>query len=241
MAVNGAITPTPTLCTPRLCMDSVPEISGPGHPPASGEAKQLVVLLHGWGADGNDLIGLAPGWANLLPGARFVSPHAPYVCDENPLGRQWFSFRDRDPRTIAEGAAQAAPIINRFLDDALAAVGLGERQLALVGFSQGAMLALYVALRRPEACAAVVGYSGMVVGGESLAVELRSKPPVLLVHGDADPLVPFESLGQAVEALGKVGVSVRWYAARGVGHAIDPDGIALGGDFLRDAFGGSNT
>ncbi len=218
-------------------MDALPEISGPEHPPASGEAKQLVVMLHGWGADGNDLIGLAPGWAARLPGARFVSPHAPYVCDENPAGRQWFSFRDRDPATVERDAADAAGIINAFLDEALAASGLDDRRLALVGFSQGAMLALYVALRRPAACAAVVSYSGMLVGGDSLAAELKSKPPVLLVHGDADPMVPFESLAQAVGALGALGVAVRWHAARGVGHGIDPEGLALGGDFLRDAFG----
>ncbi len=217
-------------------MDARPEISGPEHPPASGEAKQLVVFLHGWGADGNDLIGLAPGWAARLPGARFVSPHAPYVCDENPAGRQWFGFRDRDPATVERGAADAARIIDRFLDQALAASGLDDRQLALVGFSQGAMLALYVALRRPAACAAVVGYSGMLIGGATLAAELKSKPPVLLVHGDADPLVPFESLAQAVGALGALGVAVRWHAARGVGHGIDPEGLSLGGDFLRDAF-----
>ncbi len=218
-------------------MDALPEISGPEHPPASGEAKQLVVMLHGWGADGDDLIGLAPGWAARLPGARFISPHAPYVCDENPAGRQWFSFRDRDPATVERDAADAARIIDRFLDEALAASGLDDRRLALVGFSQGAMLALYVALRRPAACAAVVSYSGMLVGGDSLAAELKSKPPVLLVHGDADPLVPFESLAEAVGALGALGVAVRWHAARGVGHGIDPEGLALGGDFLRDVFG----
>ncbi|MFQ5784428.1 MAG: alpha/beta hydrolase [Alphaproteobacteria bacterium] len=220
-------------------MERLPEISGPARPPASGGAADaLVVLLHGWGADGGDLIGLAPEWARALPGARFVSPHAPYVCDENPMGRQWFGFRDRDPAVIAAGAAGAAAIIDRFLDDALADAGLVADRLALVGFSQGAMMALYVALRRARACAAVVGYSGALIGAETLANDLRSRPPVLLAHGDADPVVPFESLGAAVAALGAHQIPVRWHVARGVGHGIDAEGLALGGEFLRNALRG---
>ncbi|MFQ5958778.1 MAG: alpha/beta hydrolase [Alphaproteobacteria bacterium] len=220
-------------------MDAVPEISGPVQAPASGGApRALVVLLHGWGADGNDLIGLAPSWARLVPGARFVSPHAPYPCDENPMGRQWFSFRDRDPRAVAEGAAHAGRIIDAFVDAELAATGLGDERLALVGFSQGAMMALYVALRRERTCAAVIGYSGALIGGDTLPAELRAKPPVFLAHGDADPMVPFESLAAAVEALGALEVPVRWHVARGVGHGIDGHGLAIGGDFLVNALGG---
>ena len=219
-------------------MDPLPEISGPVRPPAAGGAPgALVVLLHGWGADGNDLIGLAPEWARLVPGARFVSPHAPYPCDENPMGRQWFSFADRDPRAIAEGAEHAGRTIDAFVDAELAAAGLGDERLVLVGFSQGAMMALYVALRRERTCAAVIGYSGALIGGETLPAELRVKPPVFLAHGDADPMVPFDSLATAVEALGALGVAVRWHAARGVGHAIDAEGIALGGEFMVNALG----
>ncbi len=110
--------------------------------------------------------------------------------------------------------------------------------MALVGFSQGAMVALYVALRRPAPCAAVLSYAGALLGGESLADELRAKPPVLLVHGDADPIVPYESLAAAVQTLGALGVPVRWHTARGVGHGIDPDSLALGGDFLAGALRG---
>lgn len=218
-------------------MDELPRISGPERPPAAGgEARELVVFLHGWGADGGDLIGLAAEWGRLLPGARFVSPHAPYACDENPAGRQWFSFRNKDPGAIADGAARAAPIIDRFLDDELERLNLGDGRLALAGFSQGAMLALYVALRRARPCAAVIGYSGALVGVETLASELRAKPPVLLVHGDADPLIPFASLAAAVEGLGAHGVPVRWHVARRVGHGIDAEGLALGAEFLAQAF-----
>ncbi len=220
-------------------MNAPPELSGPSLAPASGGAgRQLVVVLHGWGADGNDLIGLGRTWARLLPGARFVAPHAPEPCDENPAGRQWFAFRGREPSEIAHGAARAGAIIDRFLDAELARLGLGDEQMALAGFSQGAMMALYVALRRARACAAVVGYSGRLIGAESLAGELRSRPPVFLAHGDADPLVPFESLAAAVEALGGLDVPVRWHAAHGVGHGIDPESLDLGGDFLAAALRG---
>ncbi len=220
-------------------MDAPPKISGPGRPPASGgPARQLVVFLHGWGSDGNDLIALAADWARRLPNARFVAPHAPDPCEQNPAGRQWFSLTDRDPRAVGQGAARAAGIIDRFLDDELARLGLSDARLALVGFSQGTMMALHVALRRARACAAVVGYSGALVGGETLAAELRSRPPVFLAHGDADERIPFESLSAAVAELGRLDVPVRWHVARGVGHGIDAESLALGGDFLADALGG---
>ncbi len=220
-------------------MSRLPEISGPSQPPASGDTPDaLVVFLHGWGADGKDLIGLAPNLAPLLPGAHFVSPNAPYSCDDNPFGRQWFSLRDRDPSILERGAVRARAIIDRFLDDELARLGLGDDRLALVGFSQGTMMALYVALRREKACAAVVGFSGALIGAESLATELRAKPPVFLAHGDADPMVPFDSLATAVETLGAAGLTVSWHVARGVGHGIDPESLSRGSDCLVRALRG---
>ncbi len=220
-------------------MESPTKLSGPDQPPASGgPAHQLVVLLHGWGSDGNDLIGLAPEWARRLPDARFVAPHAPDPCEQNPAGRQWFSLTDRDQRAVGQGAARAAATIDAFLDDELARLALSDERLALVGFSQGTMMALHVALRRARACAAVIGYSGALVGAETLAGELRSRPPVFLAHGDADEMIPFSSLAATVEALGALEVPVRWHAAPGVGHGIDPESLALGGDFLAEALAG---
>jgi phospholipase/carboxylesterase len=213
------------------------ELSGPSHPPAAGgKPKRLVVLLHGYGSNGDDLIALAPHWARLLPDAEFLSPHAPFPCDMGGFGHQWFAFADRDQQAILAGARAAAAILDAFLDEALARRGLGGSDLALTGFSQGAMMALFVALRRAEAVAAVVGYSGSLVGAPALAGEIRSRPPVLLVHGDADPVVPYQELARAEAALKAAGVPVTTETRRGLPHSIDEQGLMLGGRFLQQAF-----
>ena len=218
-------------------MKKLPTLSGPElAPKQGGDARQLVVFLHGWGADGNDLIGLAEPWSEVLPHAHFMSPHAPDVCDVNPAGRQWFSFMDRDADEITSAAVEAAVIVNRFIDHNLGRRGLTDGQLALVGFSQGAMMALYIALRRTKPCAGVVSYSGALIGAETLAGEIRSRPPMLLAHGDADQVVPFASLGAASQMLGSHDVSVRLHAGRGLGHGIDGPGLELGGEFLAEVF-----
>ena len=144
-------------------------LDGPGFGPAAGgRARSLVVLLHGLGADGHDLIQLAPHWAELLPSTAFVSPHAPFPCDMAPYGRQWFSLQDRDPHRIRSGVAAAAPILDAFLDATLVAHRLDDSALALVGFSQGTMMSLHVAPRRARAIAGVVGFSGALVGAEDI-------------------------------------------------------------------------
>ncbi|HXZ01107.1 MAG TPA: prolyl oligopeptidase family serine peptidase [Stellaceae bacterium] len=216
----------------------LPNLSGPSRPPASGgKPRQLVVLLHGLGADGNDLIGLAPAWAPLLPDAAFLSPHAPYPCDMAPFGRQWFSLQDLSPAAILAGVRAAAPMLDAFIDQSLAALGLADRALALVGFSQGTMMSLYVGLRRAQPCAGILGYSGALVGADRLAQEIRARPPVLLVHGDADEVVPPQALPAAKAALAAAGVAVEAVTCPGLGHGIDQAGLTRGGDFLRRAFG----
>lgn len=208
-------------------------LDGPGFGPAAGgRARSLVVLLHGLGADGNDLIDLAPLWAESLPTTAFVAPHAPFPCDMAPFGRQWFSLQDRDPHRIRSGVAAAAPILDAFLDATLESHGLDDSALALVGFSQGTMMSLFVAPRRTRAIAGVVGFSGALIGGEDLAQEVRARPPVLLVHGDADPVVPFAAMGAARSALAAAGIEVAAERRPGLAHAIDPHGLGLAGDFL---------
>ena len=219
-------------------MSDVPKLDGPVQPPAGGgPARALVVLLHGWGADGEDLVGLAAAWSRFMPEARFVVPHAPYTCDQNPMGRQWFGFTDASAEQIAAGAANARGIIDRFVDDELAGLGLADERLVLAGFSQGAMMALHVALRRAACCAAVVSYSGALIDGAALTGEIRARPPVLLAHGDADTVVPFRSLDAAATALAALDVPVRSHVARGIGHGIDDAGVILGGEFIAEALG----
>ncbi|HWG78146.1 MAG TPA: prolyl oligopeptidase family serine peptidase [Stellaceae bacterium] len=215
-------------------MGLLPTLSGPVRKPAlGGKPKQLVVLLHGVGADGNDLIGLAPYWAPALPDAEFVSPDAPFPCDMAPYGRQWFSLQNRSADAILAGVRAAAPILDAFLDDALAQRGLDASKLALVGFSQGTMMSLYVGPRRAKALAGIVGYSGALIGADTLAEDIRSRPPVLLVHGDADQIVPPQAFPLAVAGLKAAGVAVEELICPGVGHSIDEAGLRRGGDFLR--------
>ncbi len=214
----------------------MPLLSGPSFPPqAGGPPRQLVVLLHGVGADGQDLIGLAPALARHLPHAAFAAPDAPFPCDLAPYGRQWFSLQDRRPAALLPGLDAAAPLLDAFLDGLLEAHRLEDSRLALVGFSQGAMLALHAAPRRPRAMAAVLGYSGALVGGERLAAEARSKPPTMLIHGTEDDVVPFAALAAAISALRAAGFPVRSLRRHGLGHAIDAEGVQAGGRFLESA------
>ena len=206
-------------------MSGLFELDGPRLAAKAGEARALVILLHGLGADGNDLIGLAPHFAAAVPEAAFVSPHAPFPCDMAPFGRQWFSLQVRDPAAILGGVRAAAGHLEAFIERELEAHGLSEDRLALVGFSQGSMMALHVALRRAEPCAAVIAYSGMLVDGENLGAEIASRPPVLLVHGEADEVVGFPAMGAAEAALEANGVAVTALARPGLGHGIDEAGI----------------
>jgi phospholipase/carboxylesterase len=218
----------------------MPALSGPSRPPAScGRPSRLVILLHGLGADGNDLIGLAPYLAPLLPTAEFLAPNAPFPCDMAPYGYQWFSAQDRSAATVLAGVRAAAPVLQAFIDDALATRGLDDSDLALVGFSQGTMMSLFVGLRRAKPVAGIVGFSGRLLAPDLLANELRSRPRTLLVHGTEDPLVPYESLGAAEAALKDAAVPVEALTCDGIGHSIDENGLRRGGAFLKDVLYGT--
>ena len=220
------------------------ELDGPRLNPRSSAARQLVVFLHGYGADGNDLIDIGRAWQQYLPQAAFASPHAPEPCGQAPVGRQWFPLTFRDPNERWAGVNKAAPVLERFLDAELARHQLPPSALALVGFSQGTMMALHVGLRRATAPAAIVGYSGLLVTPpegeiEAFAAEIRSRPPVLLVHGDSDDLIPVQALFQAAQGLSALGLSVEWHISPGIGHGIDAEGLRHGGEFLARRFAAS--
>lgn len=215
-------------------MSQTTTLSGPEQKAKSGKAEQLVILLHGLGADGDDLFGLVPYFADNLPNAHFISPNAPFPCDMAPYGRQWFSLMVREENTILEGLRNAEPILNNFINDKLSELGLEDKDLILIGFSQGTMLALHTALRREKPIGAVIGYSGALVASHTLKEELKSRPPICLVHGEADEVVPFDAFSQAISVLQKLGVEVHGYSREELGHGIDPAGMQIGNKFLAD-------
>jgi phospholipase/carboxylesterase len=200
-----------------------------------------VVLCHGVGADGHDLIDLAPHWAAALPHAAFAAPDAPEPYDQAPFGRQWFSLADRTPARLAAGAAVAAGALGRFIDAELLRLQLPASAYALVGFSQGAMTALHAGLRRAVPPRAILAYSGALlapegIAGPGIADSGASLPPVLLVHGEADEVVPAERSRQAAAALRAAGVAVDTLFCPRLGHGIDDAGLSAGALFLQKAF-----
>lgn len=217
-------------------------IDGPRLMPRSGRVRRLVVFLHGYGANGDDLIDIGREWQGWLPDTAFVSPHAPEACPMSAGGRQWFALTFRDPGERWRGVNQAAPALDAFLDAELARHGLGAEGLALVGFSQGTMMALHVGLRRMAAPAAIVGYSGILVTppGSTEPEPLPqgvAVPPVLLVHGEADEVIPVDGLFHSAETLAATGVAAQWHLSPRTGHGIDAGGLRHGGLFLSSAFG----
>ncbi len=220
-------------------MSNLQRLDGPRITPLhGGPAQQLVVLLHGYGADGGDLIGLGRQWQRYLPNAAFASPNAPEFCKNPPVGYQWFDLDVglTGADDLLAGARAAAPVLNAFIDQELAALNLEATQLALVGFSQGAMMALHVGLRRSPGPAAIIGYSGLLPGPQALAEEIQARPEILLVHGDNDPRIPVAALHQAEAVLSAGGIPVRTHIASGIGHGIDGEGTHIGGSFLQEVF-----
>lgn len=211
-------------------------IDGPRIAARDGRADALVVFLHGYGADGNDLIGLAPVLGPLMPDVIFHAPNAPQPCEGNPFGYQWFPVSRLDPALALAGVRSAAADVDAFLDQKMAEHGLDESRTALVGFSQGTMMALHVGLRRARPLAGIVGFSGMLAGPEVLPDEIKSRPPILLAHGDRDEMLPHILSQRAAQVLQQSGLRVDLHIAEGVGHGINDTALSAAARFLMDAF-----
>lgn len=209
--------------------------------PHSGEMRSVVVFLHGYGANGADLLGLADVLGEHLPDTLFVAPDAPEACPGAPMGFQWFPIPWIDGSSEEEaerGMIAAVEDLNAFLDALLVDEDLLPEQMVLFGFSQGTMMSLHVAPRREDELAGVVGFSGRILAPELLKDEVISKPPVLLVHGDSDDMVPPQSLPEAAEALQGAGFKeVYAHVMKGTGHGIAPDGLSVALAFMRDKLG----
>ena len=212
-------------------------LSGPRLAPLQGPASHLVVLVHGYGSDGNDLIGLAPHWQSLMPRAGFAAPNAPDPLPGSP-GYQWFPISRIAPNEMQKGIDSAGPVLEQFLDEELARFSLPPERLMLVGFSQGTMLCLHVGLRRAVPPAGIVGLSGLLAGPPP---ERDDGPPVFLAHGDADQVIPAQAMLAAASQLGAAGRAVQWHLAHGIGHGVDPETMALAGGFLGLAYQGLLT
>lgn len=210
-------------------------VNGASLQPLSGAPpKRIVFLLHGYGSSGADLIEMAPHWRQSLPDTLFLAPNAPQRAGS---GYQWWPLQNFTPQALAASAALAAPAIDTFIDRKLGQYGLSDAEMAIVGFSQGTMMALQVGLNRKTAPAAIVGYSGLFIAAASVANRNSRKPPILLVHGAADPVIPVAALHASKADLGTLGIEAETHVSPALGHSVDPAGLRLGLEFIIKGFG----
>ena len=210
-------------------------------PKAPGAPRQLVVICHGVGANGQDLIAVGPMLAAALPHAVFAAPDGPEADDMIPPAnhnqrRQWFSLKDWRMEAMAAGVRAARDALDRYIDATLAELGIPPTEYALAGFSQGAMMALYAGLRRTAPPRAILAYSGMLLAPEELRDEIANRAPVLLVHGVEDEVVPCEASSVAADVLRSLDVPAELMMRPHLGHSIDPEGLAAGARALQEAF-----
>ncbi len=210
------------------------------HPPLSGKVKNLVILLHGVGSNGRDLISLAPYWVQALPDTLFISPDAPFPCDMAPPGYpnsyQWFSLQNRNPAVMLRGVKDVEPLLKQFIDEQMKANNLTPRQTALVGFSQGTMTSLHVGPRYPEPIGGIIGFSGALLWVPDMAKEKLHLIPLMLIHGEYDDVVPVDAWHHAMATLSSVGFKPSGYTQPGLYHSIDQQGIMTAASFLQKIF-----
>ncbi len=221
-------------------IDDLPELSGPVFEPASKRpANSIVLLLHGYGANGEDLIGLAPPLSQALPDTVFLSPNAPFPCEGNPIGGfQWFDVWENEGKDRIKAVRYAADIVKAYITAELEKRDLDFSRMVFLGFSQGTMLSLHLGLRLENPCGAIVGYSGRLEAPKLLEKEIRTRPPVMLIHGEEDPLLPVEMMDAAETELRANHVDVSSFRRPGLGHGIDPEGLKLGAAFISRCLAG---
>ncbi len=211
------------------------KLSGPFKLPLkSGKPDKLVVFLHGVGSDGYDLLGLADEFTEVLPNAIFLSPNAPFSYEAYPMGYQWFSLNDYSEDKLYQGIQIALPILKEYIDENLAKYKLEYKDLVLIGFSQGTMMALQLAPRLEESCFAVIGFSGALVKPSALAMEIKSRPKIFLAHGDVDQVVPISQHRFSVKALKNMQIPVEEHIIKDLGHSISLESIELAKKFLKN-------
>ena len=213
-------------------MSELPQLNGPRIEPENGKPEKLVILCHGFGSNGDDLIGLVPHLKRALPNAVYVSPNAPEICYGAPNGYQWFPLSTLSKEERLVGTLKAAPTLDHFIDQELERYGFEDKDLILVGFSQGTMMSLHLGLRRKSDIGGIVGFSGAMTLPENWEAEITSKPPVLLVHGDVDNVVPVQMMHEAFIALKEFGIDVENHVSPSVMHNIGPDGLQKAMEFL---------
>ncbi len=216
----------------------IAKLSGPMLKPRAGKIKNLVILLHGYGSDGNDLISLGHYWRNILPNTIFIAPNAPQKCDINPMGYQWFALDTSSLDVTAnlerlKGAKKARPVIEQFLNDVWSETGLSANDTILVGFSQGAMMALEVGLRLDEQLKGIIAFSGGLPDAKTIAKEIKSPPPICFVHGENDEIVPPQMSKITNEELQKLGLETKLHISPNIGHSIAQDGLDFAGEFIK--------
>ncbi|MGI4952102.1 MAG: alpha/beta hydrolase [Janthinobacterium lividum] len=202
---------------------------------ATTRARHLVVLCHGSSSSAAEMGMLAEAWAAQLPEVAFMAPDGPQPFEQGAPGFQWFSLWDRTPAVLERGAAAAAPLLNAAVDAECARLGIAPDQVALGGFSQGAMMALHAGLRRRPPPACILAYSGALLDTPELAAEISGRPPVLLVHGERDEVVPFARGRDSAAALQRLGIPVQTCWRPGLEHAVDAMGLGAGLMLLRQS------
>lgn len=208
------------------------QLLGPELPPLSGEADSLVVFAHGWRADGDDMLSLAQHWATFLPNTWFMAPNAPVPSEEMFGSFQWYDLTPEKKHLRGQMIREAADTLNHFVDQQLKHLGLDTSRLVMVGFSQGYGVTFDAAFRREDGPAAVMGYTGSIANRDTLPDEIKCKPPIMLLHGDADPVIPVKALLQSILYLEDLGFDVDWHISHGLGHQIDEPAVMAGGLFL---------